>query len=79
MSLSNEQSTAFQLNGGFTPEQLGMLVIGFVFAVVLVWGAWAIATAYSGWANEKITRKEFVAVVVRFVVIYAVLGIFLIV
>lgn len=78
MSLSSEQTSAFELNAGFMPEQLGSLLIGTVFAVVLVWGAWAIATAYSGWASEKISRKEFLAVVVRFVVIYIILGIFLI-
>lgn len=71
--LSTEQVTAFNINSGFTADQLGMLILGFLFAVLIVWGAWAIKTAYAGWATQQLSHKEFLMVVVRFTVIYLVL------
>ena len=48
-----------------------------LFAVVLLWGVWAVRTAYVGWAEHRITERQFLAVVVRFVAMYLVLAFFL--
>lgn len=71
--MSSDQLTAFNTNSGFTPEQLGTLILGVLFAVLIVWGVWAIKTAYYGWVTQQISNKEFVLVIVRFGVIYSVL------
>lgn len=74
MNLTSDQLTAFKANGGFEPGQLGMLIVAAVFAVLLVWGVWAIKTAYSGWANNQLSHKEFTLVVARFIALYVVLS-----
>lgn len=75
--LSADQLAAFKSNSGFTPEQLGVLILSVLFAVLLVWGVWAIKTAYSGWVAQELSFKAFLMVVVRFGVIYLVLTFFL--
>lgn len=77
MSLSNEQSTAFLAHGGFTPGASAALLIAVVFAVLLVWGVWALRTAYVGWAEHKLTQRQLLGVAVRFAAMYAVLTYFL--
>ena len=74
MNLSADQLQAFKANGGFDPSQLGVLIIAAVFAVLLVWGVWAIKTAYAGWVTQQLSHKEFSLVVVRFLAIYVVLS-----
>ncbi|MGL4666892.1 MAG: TIGR03758 family integrating conjugative element protein [Saezia sp.] len=73
MSLSTDQVTAFKTNSGFTPEQLGVFILSMLFAITLIWGVWAIKTAYTGWVNQDLTHKDFVMVVVRFGLIYCIL------
>ncbi|WYX24915.1 TIGR03758 family integrating conjugative element protein [Achromobacter xylosoxidans] len=77
MTPTPAQLNAFQANGGFTPSAVSTLVLGVVFAVLLLWGAWAIRTAYVGWAEHRLTQRQFLAVVVRFVAMYLVLTYFL--
>lgn len=77
MSLSNDQLNAFQTNSGFTPDQLGTLILSLLFAIFILWGVWAIKTAYSGWVTKQLSHKEFVLVVVRFAVLYCILTFFL--
>lgn len=73
MNLSADQLNAFNSNSGFTPEQLGTVILGVLFAVLIVWGMWAIKTAYSGWVTKQLSNKELVLVIVRFGMIYCVL------
>ena len=73
MTPSADQVAAFQANGGFAPSAVSAVVLGFVFAVLLLWGVWAMRTAYVGWAEHRITERQFLAVVVRFVAMYLVL------
>lgn len=75
--MTAEQIAAFQANGGFAPAALAGTVLAFVFAVLLVWGVWAMRTAYVGWAEQRISQRQLLAVVVRFVAIYVVLTFFL--
>ncbi|MDR0578720.1 MAG: TIGR03758 family integrating conjugative element protein [Candidatus Accumulibacter sp.] len=71
------QITAFQANAGFTPGELSTLVLGVVFAVLLLWGAWALRTAYTGWVEGHLTHGQFLGVAVRFLALYLVLSFFL--
>jgi integrating conjugative element protein (TIGR03758 family) len=71
------QITAFQANSGLTPTEMATVLLGAVFAVLLLWGVWAIRSAYVGWAEEQLSHRQFLVVVVRFVVLYLVLTFFL--
>lgn len=71
------QTAAFQANSGFTPTEMAIVLLGAVFAVLLLWGVWAIRSAYVGWAEEQLSQRQFLVVVVRFVVLYLVLTFFL--
>ncbi|MFJ4346339.1 TIGR03758 family integrating conjugative element protein [Pseudomonas sp. NPDC089401] len=70
------QQAAFQAHSGFTPSQMATLVLSLVFAITLLWGAWAIRTAYTGWAEQRLSNRQFVGVVIRFVALYLVLTFF---
>jgi len=56
---------------------MATVLLGAVFAVLLLWGVWAIRSAYVGWAEEQLSHRQFLVVVVRFVVLYLVLTFFL--
>jgi integrating conjugative element protein (TIGR03758 family) len=71
------QTAAFQAHAGFTPADVSTVVLGAVFAVLLLWGVWAMRTAYSGWAERHLSQQQFFGVVVRFLALYLVLGFFL--
>lgn len=77
MSPSAAQTSAFQAGAGFTPAAVSTVVLGIVFAVLLLWGAWAMRTAYTGWAEQRLSQRQFLGVVLRFVAIYVVLSFFL--
>lgn len=77
MTPSADQIAAFQANGGFTPSAVSTVVLSFVFAVFLIWGVWAMRTAYVGWAAQRLTHRQFLGVVVRFLAMYVVLTFFL--
>jgi len=77
MTPSADQVAAFQANGGFTPATVSVVALSFVFAVLLLWGVWAMRTAYVGWAENRLTQRQFLGVVVRFVAMYLVLSFFL--
>lgn len=71
------QISAFQANGGFAPSVVATAVLSLVFAVLLLWGVWAMRTAYVGWAEHHLTQRQFLGVIVRFIAMYLVLGFFL--
>lgn len=77
MSLSADQASAFLAHGGFTHDASATLLLGMVFAVLLVWGVWALRTAYVGWAEHKLSQWQLLGVAVRFAVMYVVLTYFL--
>ncbi|RIJ09679.1 TIGR03758 family integrating conjugative element protein [Pseudomonas sp. 91RF] len=64
------QVTAFQANGGITPSVTASVLTSLVFAALLLWGAWAIRTAYSGWAEQRLNQRQFMGVVIRFIAMY---------
>lgn len=71
--MNADQLAAFQANGGFQPSTVSAVVVGIVFAVLLLWGAWALRTAYVGWAEDNLSQRQFLAVAVRFAALYLVL------
>ena len=75
--MTADQIAAFQANSGFAPSAVSVVVLGFVFAVLLLWGVWAMRTAYVGWAEHRLTERQFLGVIVRFVAMYLVLSFFL--
>ncbi|MEX0732136.1 MAG: TIGR03758 family integrating conjugative element protein [Aquisalimonadaceae bacterium] len=74
--MSTVQATALQANSGFTAAGVSVVLVSPVFAVLL-WGIWAPRTAYVGWAEARISRRQFLGVAVRFVAMYVVLTFFL--
>jgi integrating conjugative element protein (TIGR03758 family) len=75
--MTAEQTSAFQASAGFAPGELSALALGAVFAVFLLWGVWALHTAYTGWAEGHLSQRQFAGVALRFLAIYLVLGFFL--
>ncbi|PMR75270.1 TIGR03758 family integrating conjugative element protein [Billgrantia endophytica] len=71
------QLSAFQANGGFTPSTVSAALIGTVLTALLLWGAWALRTAYVGWAEQRISQRQFLGVAMRFFAMYLVLTFFL--
>ena len=71
--MNPDQLAAFQATGGFTPSASSTVLLGGVFAVTLVWGVWALRTAYTGWAARQLSSRQFLGVAVRFIAIYLVL------
>ncbi|MBN3848537.1 TIGR03758 family integrating conjugative element protein [Paraburkholderia sp. Ac-20342] len=68
------QDAAFQANSGITAHDLSILLLGMLFALLLVWGVWAMRTAYVGWVEQRINQRQFIAVLVRFFSVYIVLA-----
>ena len=68
--MSTAQIAAFQANGGFSPSITALVLTSIVFAVLLLWGTWAIRTAYSGWAEQRLNQRQFLGVVIRFMAMY---------
>jgi len=71
------QLAAFQTNSAITPSSMAATLVGLVFAVLLLWGAWAIRTAWVGWTESSINQRQFLAVCIRIVAMYLVLTFFL--
>lgn len=75
--MTPDQLNAFLSNGGFTPSACATVLLSGVFVVLLLWGAWAMRSAYVGWAEHQISPRLFLAVIVRFVAMYLALTYFL--
>ncbi|EPG8259512.1 TIGR03758 family integrating conjugative element protein [Pseudomonas aeruginosa] len=75
--MNGAQLSAFQANSGVAPGAMAVVLVGTVFAVLLVWGVWAIRTAYVGWAENRLNQRQFLGVCIRFVAMYLVLSFFL--
>ncbi|KAB0493543.1 MAG: TIGR03758 family integrating conjugative element protein [Pseudomonas sp.] len=75
--MNANQLAAFQANTGFTPSAVAGVLLGAVFATLLLWGVWALRTAYVGWSEQRISQRQFVGVAVRFIAMYVVLTFFL--
>lgn len=75
--MTADQLAAFQANSGFTPANVSVVLVSGVFVVLLLWGVWALRTAYVGWSEDRISQRQFLGVAMRFVAMYLVLTFFL--
>lgn len=75
--MNGAQLSAFQANSGIAPAAMATVLVGAVFAVLLVWGVWAIRTAYVGWAEARLNQRQFLGVCIRFIAMYLLLSFFL--
>ncbi|MDR0717911.1 MAG: TIGR03758 family integrating conjugative element protein [Azoarcus sp.] len=75
--MTADQTTAFQANGGFLPAEVSAVILAFVFAILLLWGVWALRTAYTGWAEQRLSQRQFLGVAVRVTALYLALTYFL--
>ena len=75
--MNGAQVSAFQANSGIAPSAMATVLVGAVFAVLLVWGVWAIRTAYVGCSESRLNQRQFLGVCIRFVAMYLVLSFFL--
>ena len=75
--MTADQISAFQANGGFSPSDVSVALVSGVFVVLLLWGVWALRSAYVGWAEDRISPRHFLSVAMRFIAIYVVLTFFL--
>jgi len=71
------QLAAFEANSTIAPASMAAALVGLVFAVLLLWGVWAIRTAWVGWAENSINQRQLLAVCVRVAAMYLVLTFFL--
>lgn len=70
MSPSADQVSAFTANSGFQMSDCTGLLEGAFFVGMLLWGVWAMHAAYVGWAEQQISARQFLAVIVRFLAMY---------
>ena len=75
--MNSSQASAFQANAGFTAADVSVVLLSLVFTVLLLWGVWALRTAYVGWAEDRLSQRQFLGVAVRFIAMYLVLTFFL--
>lgn len=75
--MTDAQLSAFQANSGIPPAVMAAVLVGAVFTVLLLWGVWAIRTAYVGWSENRVNQRQLLGVVVRFLAMYLVLTFFL--
>ena len=54
-----------------------VLLLSAVFAVLLLWGVWAMRSAYVGWAEHQLPDRALLMVIVRVVAMYLILTYFL--
>lgn len=71
--MTSDQLSAFVNNGGFTPLASATLLLSGVFVVLLLWGIWAMRAAYVGWAEDSLSARHFLMVIVRFIAMFVVL------
>jgi integrating conjugative element protein (TIGR03758 family) len=55
MAMDAGQTQAFKTaSGGIDPGILSLLCEASLFAILLVWAAWALVDVWQGWANQKV-------------------------
>lgn len=72
--MTSDEQTAFVAASGFQPSDCATLLLSIVFVVLLLWGVWAMRSAYVGWADGQIPQRLFLVVIVRFAALYVVLS-----
>lgn len=71
--MTEDQTAAFVAHGGFEPATGASLLLGAVFVVLLLWGVWAVHSAYVGWTLNTASARDVFIVAVRFIALYVLL------
>lgn len=71
--MTEAQFRAFRAGGGIPPEELRIFLLSLLFGVLLLWSTWALRTAYTGWAEQRINQRQLLGVAVRVVALYLLL------
>lgn len=58
MSMTPEQQSAFELGAGYSADQVSLLVSGAGGAVIFLFLAWVLFSAYQGWADKSLSMKQ---------------------
>ncbi len=58
MSMTAEQQAAFELGSGYSADQVSLLISGASAAVILLFLAWVLFSAYQGWADKSLSMKQ---------------------
>lgn len=56
---------------------MATLILSLLITITLLWVAGVIRTTYTGWAKQRISNRQLVGIVIRFVGIYLMLTFFL--
>ncbi|WP_419735705.1 TIGR03758 family integrating conjugative element protein [Pseudomonas sp. COR18] len=76
--MTASQLKAFGAIGGFTPAQSTDLLCGLVLTLALVFAAWAIGSAYRGWARGHLSLGRLAEITAKVALIYVLLTLLLI-
>jgi integrating conjugative element protein (TIGR03758 family) len=74
MSMTPEQSSAFQAGGGFAAQDTMTLMVGFVLTLVLLFAAWALGSGFRGWSKGKLSNEQFGILALKITLLYMLLG-----
>jgi integrating conjugative element protein (TIGR03758 family) len=69
MAMTSAQRAAFEAAAGDSVAGHANLWIGAVFVFLLLWAAWALVTAYRGWAAGNIPKSAFGGAFLRLLLI----------
>jgi integrating conjugative element protein (TIGR03758 family) len=72
--MTDDQIAAFESTSTFTLAESSYFFNGLVFSLLLIWGTWALRTAYTGWADGQLKGRQFGAVAARVALMYLFLG-----
>lgn len=75
--MTADQVNAFVSNAGFSPAATASLMLSVLFALLLLWGAWALRVAFVGWTDMQLSQRQLFVVLIRVVALYLLLTFFL--
>jgi len=58
MSMTPEQQAAFELGAGYSADQVSLLISSAGAALIFLFLAWVLASAYQGWADKSLSLKQ---------------------
>jgi len=58
MSMTPEQQAAFELGAGYSADQVSLLISGAGAALIFLFLAWVLFSAYQGWADKSLSMKQ---------------------
>jgi integrating conjugative element protein (TIGR03758 family) len=77
MAMTSAQKIAFEAAAGGSVAGHANLWVGAVFMILFLWSAWALVTAYRGWAAGNVKGAAFGGAFLRLLLIIVIGGAFL--